>query len=80
MGIHGQDQYLRLGQMLSNSFGSLDTVHAGHGDVHNHHIGFQLFGFINGMPAVGSFSDDLQVGLFLQKARQTLPYNRMVVR
>jgi hypothetical protein len=59
--------------------GCLDTVEVGHADVEQAHIGQQFTGERDGLQAVGSLSDDLDVGLGVENHGEAGPDDVLVV-
>ena len=59
--------------------GGFDPVEAGHAHVHQHDVGFQFGGELDGLIAVGGFADDLEVVVDLQDHAEPGPDERLVV-
>ena len=51
-----------------------------HADVHDHHVRPQLQCQFDSLSAVLGFADDLHVRLRLEKAAQSVPHDRVIVR
>lgn len=60
--MHGKHDDFRVGPELPNLFGSFDSVHDRHADVHQYEVGIEIDGFLNGFFAVGGFTADVPIG------------------
>lgn len=61
--MHAEGEDADVGGDLTNAACGLDAVEFRHGDVHDDHVGLEFLRFLNGLVAVGSFADDLHVGM-----------------
>ena len=57
----------------------LDTVHLGHFQVHQHHIGRELGGHLHRLTPAGRFADNVEVGLCAKDGDQPVAKDRMVI-
>jgi len=55
--------HLRVGVLGTNRFERLQTVHFGHGDVHEHQVGLELFVEFDGFASVRCLADNLEAVL-----------------
>ena len=74
----GQDHHLGVA-LLDQPPARLHPVQPGHADVHEHHVGTEPAGLLDGLEAVGSLPDDLEVLLGLEHQAQAPAHHRFVV-
>ena len=67
------------GLRLVDSAGSLDAIHLGHRDVHQDHIGRELFGQLDRFETVGRLADHVEA-LLGHRPAQSLTQHSVVVR
>ncbi len=58
----------------------LDAVEFGHGDIHDHDVGLEGPGLLNGLPAMNGPSDHDQVRLRLQEGGEPVQDETVVIR
>jgi hypothetical protein len=64
------------GEDLTRGF---QSVHAGHGAIHDDDLWMKLGGEFDGFRTVARFADDGNVGLILENAAETAPDQGMIV-
>ena len=67
-----QRDHLDLGKSLLDCVSGLQSVDAGHGQVHQHYVRFELLHQRDGLAAIGRLGDDLHVGLIVQEEPDAL--------
>ena len=77
----GQDQHVRRGGERAQQTGRLDAVHAGHGDVHQHHIRLFLGSPPHAGLAIGGRGDDFDapVRIIVEDQAHRLADHRIVI-
>jgi hypothetical protein len=78
--VHGEEQDLGLGPVFLDLPRRLKTAESGHADVHQHDVRPHLGGLVNGIAAIGRFSDDFHVRLGGDKRANTLAKQRVIIR
>src|SRR6266511_2673802 len=74
-----QHEDLGVGDEVLDGLGRLDAAAPRHADVHQHHVGHQLLGLVDGLGAVAGLSDDLDVVLLLEHHLEATAEQRVVV-
>ena len=74
----GQHHHFRLA-LLHQPPAGLHAVQTGHPDVHEHHIGVESVGLLDGFDPVRGLADHLEVVLGLEDQAQTPAHHRFVV-
>jgi len=64
---------------LPNGAGGGHAIHAGHHQVHQHHVGLGLFAQAHGLLTTAGLTDQFQVIVGQQKGGQATAHNSMVV-
>ena len=75
----GEDDHALAGVMGPHGSKRLDTVHLGHLQVHQHHIGRELGGHLHRLTPAGRFADNIEVGLCAKDGDEPVPKDRMVI-
>ncbi len=75
----GQGDDLDLRAALPDGAGGRGAVHPGHHQVHQHHVGLDLFAQAHGLLAAVGFCDQFQVIEGQQKSPQPAAYHGVVV-
>jgi hypothetical protein len=77
--VHRQNEnaYFRVGSLDLPR--SLDAVYIRHRDIHQHNIGLQTLGLLQGLATVLSLANDLHIGLCVKHHLQAGTQNRVVV-
>ena len=74
----GQHHHLGVA-LLDQPPAGLHPVQPGHPDVHEHHVGPEPAGLLDGLEPVGGLPDDLEVVLGLEDQAQAPAHHRFVV-
>ena len=72
LGLHGEQDDARVGQVLHQHLGGLDAVHAGEPGVHHGHLGLRAQCFLEGRVAVSGDGADGEVLLLAESLAQVL--------
>ena len=79
VGVGGEHEHVRVGQRGADRACRLGAVHLGHAQVHEHDVGAQLAGEVDGFDAVRGGADDLDVVGEPDEHRESLADGALVV-
>jgi hypothetical protein len=77
--VHAQHNDADVGIALDDLGRSVDAVELGHGNVHDNHVGRELFGEADGFAAIGGFADDFDSRVGLEQEPKTFANYSMIV-
>jgi hypothetical protein len=75
----GQHQHDGAGKLLLYLPGGLQAVHSWHPHIHQHQLRLETTAELYGLLAVGRFSDGFQVRLLVERTRERVPNEGVVV-
>jgi len=76
--VDSKKDYLRRMLRFFQGSAGVQTVHAGHGQVHHNQIRIQGFGSLNGVDAIDRFVND-EWSLHLESSSDNQPYRLVVI-
>jgi hypothetical protein len=77
--VHAQHNDADIGIALDDLGRRVDAIELGHSNVHDDHVGRELFGEADGFAAIGGFADDIDSGVGLEQEPKTFANYSVII-